>query len=187
LAMSSHCASSYPWPEAQRVHHGNPWLPAGRLLRWGGMRGRTGSGCCTGRRGTGRCRAGRHPAALGRQAHRQLPRRRSRRQAPCPHPQAHRPERPLLRPGSKPSTLSPPARSRSASRILTFAASSTTCAPSEIRYKQAADALARALNVLTIENDGLRRKTNRMGQPQGPRPLLPLHPIATVACHGHGF
>ena len=45
-------------------------------------------------------------------------------------------------------------------------------------YKQAADALARALNVLTIENDELRRKANRTGQPQGPRPLLPLRRTA---------
>jgi hypothetical protein len=41
-------------------------------------------------------------------------------------------------------------------------------------YKQAADALARALNVLTIENDELRRKASRTGQPAGPRPLIPL-------------
>ena len=32
-------------------------------------------------------------------------------------------------------------------------------------YKQAADALARALNVLVIENDELHCKTNRTGQP----------------------
>lgn len=38
-------------------------------------------------------------------------------------------------------------------------------------YKQAADALARALNVLTIENDELRRKANRAAQLLGPRPL----------------
>jgi len=38
-------------------------------------------------------------------------------------------------------------------------------------YKQAADALARALNVLTIENDELRRKANRAAQLMGPRPL----------------
>jgi chromosome segregation ATPase len=38
-------------------------------------------------------------------------------------------------------------------------------------YKQAAGALARALNVLTIENDELRRKANRTAQLMGPRPL----------------
>lgn len=38
-------------------------------------------------------------------------------------------------------------------------------------YKQAADALARALNVLTIENDELRRKANRAAPLMGPRPL----------------
>jgi hypothetical protein len=38
-------------------------------------------------------------------------------------------------------------------------------------YKQAADALARALNILTIENDELRRKAARTGQFPGPRPL----------------
>jgi hypothetical protein len=32
-------------------------------------------------------------------------------------------------------------------------------------------ALARALNVLTIENDELRRKANRAAPPMGPRPL----------------
>jgi hypothetical protein len=37
--------------------------------------------------------------------------------------------------------------------------------------KQAADALARALNMLTIENDELRRKANRSAQLMGPRPL----------------
>jgi hypothetical protein len=41
-------------------------------------------------------------------------------------------------------------------------------------YKQAADALARALNVLTVENDELHRKANRTGQLSGPRPLSPL-------------
>jgi hypothetical protein len=40
-------------------------------------------------------------------------------------------------------------------------------------YKQAADALTRALNVVTIENDELRRKTTRTSQPTGPRPLIP--------------
>jgi hypothetical protein len=38
-------------------------------------------------------------------------------------------------------------------------------------YEQAADALARALNVLTIENDELRRKANRTAPLMGPRPL----------------
>ena len=47
-------------------------------------------------------------------------------------------------------------------------------------YKQAADALARALNVLTIENDELRRKASRTGQPMGPRPLISLHPTARL-------
>ena len=37
-------------------------------------------------------------------------------------------------------------------------------------YKQAADSLARTLNVLTIENDELRRKANRAAQLMGPRP-----------------
>jgi len=41
-------------------------------------------------------------------------------------------------------------------------------------YKQAADALARALNVLTIENDALQRKASRTGRLTGPRPLTPL-------------
>jgi hypothetical protein len=45
-------------------------------------------------------------------------------------------------------------------------------------YKQAADALARALNVLTIENDELRRKTSRTSQPAGPRPLVSLRRTA---------
>jgi hypothetical protein len=47
-------------------------------------------------------------------------------------------------------------------------------------YKHAADALARALNVLTIENDELRRKTSRTGPPMGPRPLISLRPIARL-------
>ncbi len=38
-------------------------------------------------------------------------------------------------------------------------------------YKQAADALARALNVLTTENDELRRRANRAREFTGPRPL----------------
>jgi hypothetical protein len=45
-------------------------------------------------------------------------------------------------------------------------------------YKHAADALARALNVLTIENDELRRKASRTGQPTGPRPLISLRRTA---------
>ena len=44
-------------------------------------------------------------------------------------------------------------------------------------YKQAADALARALNVLTIENDELRRKADRAVQFTGPRPLPSLRPL----------
>jgi chromosome segregation ATPase len=44
-------------------------------------------------------------------------------------------------------------------------------------YKQAADALARALNVLTIENDELRRKANRAAPFMGPRPLTPLRRV----------
>lgn len=42
-------------------------------------------------------------------------------------------------------------------------------------YKQAADALARALNILTIENDELRRMAARTGDLRRPRPLSPLH------------
>ncbi len=38
-------------------------------------------------------------------------------------------------------------------------------------YKQAADALARALNVLTTENDELRRRANRAREFTRPRPL----------------
>lgn len=41
-------------------------------------------------------------------------------------------------------------------------------------YKQASDALARALNVLTVENDELRRKSARTAQFTGPRPLPSL-------------
>jgi hypothetical protein len=47
-------------------------------------------------------------------------------------------------------------------------------------YKQATDALARALNVLTIENDELRRKTSRTGQPQGARTAHPVTPDRKV-------
>jgi len=46
-------------------------------------------------------------------------------------------------------------------------------------YKQAADALARALNVLTAENDELRRRSNRTREFTGPRPLAQLQPIPT--------
>ena len=45
-------------------------------------------------------------------------------------------------------------------------------------YKQAADALARALNVLTTENDELRRQANRAREFTGPRPLTLLRPRA---------
>jgi len=44
-------------------------------------------------------------------------------------------------------------------------------------YKQAADALARALNVLTIENDELRRQASRTSRLMEPRPLTPLHRV----------
>jgi hypothetical protein len=40
--------------------------------------------------------------------------------------------------------------------------------------KQAADALACALNVLTTENDEFRRRANRARQFTGPRPLAQL-------------
>ena len=43
-------------------------------------------------------------------------------------------------------------------------------------YKQAADALARALNVLTAENDELRRRASRARHFTGPRPLAQLGP-----------
>jgi hypothetical protein len=42
-------------------------------------------------------------------------------------------------------------------------------------YKQvAADALARALNVLTVENDALRRQVGRLRERSGPTPLTPV-------------
>ena len=44
-------------------------------------------------------------------------------------------------------------------------------------YKQAADALARALNVLTAENDELRRRASRACEFTGPRPLAQLRPV----------
>jgi uncharacterized coiled-coil DUF342 family protein len=44
-------------------------------------------------------------------------------------------------------------------------------------YKQAADALARALNVLTTENDELRRRASRAREFTGPRPLAQLGPV----------
>ena len=47
-------------------------------------------------------------------------------------------------------------------------------------YKQAADALARALNVLTTENDELRRRASRAREFTGPRPLAQLRPVPTA-------
>jgi chromosome segregation ATPase len=47
-------------------------------------------------------------------------------------------------------------------------------------YKQAADALARALNVVTTENDGLRRRANRAREFTGPRPLAQLGPVSAA-------
>jgi len=41
-------------------------------------------------------------------------------------------------------------------------------------YKQAADALARALNVLTIENDELRRRASGTGRLMARSPLIPV-------------
>jgi hypothetical protein len=38
-------------------------------------------------------------------------------------------------------------------------------------YKQAAETLARALNVLTIENDMLRRQVSHRRERSGPAPL----------------
>jgi hypothetical protein len=63
--------------------------------------------------------------------------------------------------GSKPSTPSRPAGPRSASRTTNCAASSTTCAPNATSTSVAAVALARALNVLTAENDKLRSQISR--------------------------
>lgn len=51
-------------------------------------------------------------------------------------------------------------------------------------YKQAADALARALNVLTTENDELRRRTSRPREFTGPRPLTQLRPVPTAGGTG---
>jgi len=47
-------------------------------------------------------------------------------------------------------------------------------------YKQAADALARALNVLTAENDELRRRVSPAREFTGPRPLAQLGPAPTA-------
>jgi hypothetical protein len=47
-------------------------------------------------------------------------------------------------------------------------------------YKQAADALARALNVLTTENDELRRRASRAREFSGPRPLAQLRPLSAA-------
>jgi hypothetical protein len=47
-------------------------------------------------------------------------------------------------------------------------------------YKQAADALARALNVLTTENDELRRRASRAREFTGPRPLAQLAPLSAA-------
>jgi hypothetical protein len=47
-------------------------------------------------------------------------------------------------------------------------------------YKQAADALARALNVLTTENDELRRRASRAREFTGPRPLAQLRAVPTA-------
>jgi hypothetical protein len=47
-------------------------------------------------------------------------------------------------------------------------------------YKQAADALARALNVLTTENDELRRRASRAREFTGPRPLAQLQPLSAT-------
>ncbi|TDC54719.1 hypothetical protein E1258_23615 [Micromonospora sp. KC207] len=41
-------------------------------------------------------------------------------------------------------------------------------------YKRAADALARALNVLTVESDALRRQVSRLRERNGPTPLMPV-------------
>jgi hypothetical protein len=51
-------------------------------------------------------------------------------------------------------------------------------------YKQAADALARALNVLTTENDELRRRASRSREFTGPRPLAQLRPVPTAGGTG---
>jgi hypothetical protein len=50
-------------------------------------------------------------------------------------------------------------------------------------YKQASDALARALNVLTVENDELRRKADRGVRVAGPRPLPLLGPCAGIGSY----
>jgi hypothetical protein len=47
-------------------------------------------------------------------------------------------------------------------------------------YKQAADALARALNVLTTENDELRRRASRAREFTGRRSLTQLRPVPTA-------
>lgn len=54
-------------------------------------------------------------------------------------------------------------------------------------YKQAADALARALNVLTTENDELRRQASRARDFTGPRPLARLLPCGLLTEPGCGW
>jgi hypothetical protein len=54
-------------------------------------------------------------------------------------------------------------------------------------YKQAADALARALNVLTIENDELRRRASRAREFTGPRPLAQYGLCRLLAGPGCGW
>ena len=47
-------------------------------------------------------------------------------------------------------------------------------------YKQAADAPARALNVLTTDNEELRRRASRAREFTGPRPLAQLRPLSAA-------
>lgn len=71
----------------------------------------------------------------------------------------------------KPTTASPPTKPRCMSRTPDYAAGSITCAPERDEYKRAADALARALNILTIETDTLRRQVSHLRERSGPTPL----------------
>jgi phage-related minor tail protein len=52
-------------------------------------------------------------------------------------------------------------------------------------YKQATDALARALNILTIENDQLSRKVTQNNHLTRPRHLSSLHPHPACSPSSH--
>jgi chromosome segregation ATPase len=98
-------------------------------------------------------------AAAARTASRYSARHRSRPQAARPHPQAHRPDRFYAKARAQDSI--PASETALREQIASLRRQLDHMRGERDEYKHAAQALARALSVLTTENDSLRSQVGR--------------------------